>query len=76
MWARPRGSIPHTVEAQRIVQWVTGGPYGVAVEVETVIPVDDLSEPSRTPETVRYLEQVADWAEAGDVAALVRAGRV
>ncbi|HUG92469.1 MAG TPA: hypothetical protein VML55_16640 [Planctomycetaceae bacterium] len=61
---------------QRMIQWVTGGPYAVAVEVEAVFPVDDPSDACLAPETVRYLEQVADWAEAGDLAALMKAGRV
>ena len=62
--------------AQRITQWVTGGPYAAAIEVDAIFPVDDPSEPCLTPETVRFLEQVADWAEGGNVAALMRVGRV
>lgn len=61
---------------QRIIQWVAGGRYAVAVEVEAVIPIDDPSEPCLTPETVRYLEQLADRAEAGDLDALKQAGTV
>lgn len=67
---------PPADTTQRIVQWVTGGRYAVAVEVEAIIPSDDPSEPCLTPETVRYLEQVADWAEAGEVELLKKAGRV
>ena len=52
---------------QRIIQWVTGGKYAVAVEVEAVFPADDPSEPCLQPATVRYLEELADRAEAGDV---------
>ena len=66
-----------TIEArQRITQWVTGGPYAVAVEVDAIFPMDDPSEPCLTPETVRFLEQVADWAEEGNLAALMKVGRV
>jgi hypothetical protein len=68
--------MPPVEQKQRIIQWVTGGSYAVAVEVEAVFPIDDPSEPCLTPDTVRYLEQVADWAEAGDVDALKRVGTV
>jgi hypothetical protein len=61
---------------QRIIQWVVGGSYAVAVEVEAVFPPDDPSEPCLTPQTVRTLEQLAERAEAGDVEALRRAGAV
>jgi hypothetical protein len=61
---------------QRIIQWVVGGSYAVAVEVEAVFPPDDPSEPCLTPQTVRALEELAERAEAGDVGALRRAGVV
>jgi hypothetical protein len=61
---------------QRIVQWVVGGRYAVAVEVEAVFPPDDPSEPCLTPQTVRALEELAERAKAGDVDALRRAGNV
>ena len=57
-------------------QWVTGGRYAVAVEVDVVIPADDPTEPCLTPATVRHLEWIADRAEAGDLAALGAAGTV
>jgi hypothetical protein len=60
----------------RITEWVTGGPYAVAVEVEIVIFPDRLGEPYLTPETARYLEKLAQLAEAGDVEALQQAGTV
>jgi hypothetical protein len=60
----------------RIIQWVSGGKYAVAVEVEVIYPSDDPSEPCLTPATVRYLEELAERAEAGDVEALRRAGIV
>jgi hypothetical protein len=46
------------------------------VEVEAVFPADDPSEPCLTPATVRYLEELANRAEAGDVETLRRAGTV
>lgn len=58
------------------VEWVTGGLYAVAVEVEAIYPADDATEPCYTPETVRYLEQLEELADRGDVAALRRAGKV
>ena len=61
---------------QRIIQWVTGGPYAVAVEVEAVFPIDDPSEPCLSPATVRYLEELAERAESGDVDTLRKAGQV
>jgi hypothetical protein len=61
---------------QRITQWVVGGCYAVAVEVEAVFPPDDPSEPCLTPHIVRLLEELAERAEAGDVEALRRAGVV
>jgi len=69
-------AMPSQERKQRITQWVTAGPYAVAIEVDAIFPVDDPSEPCLTPETVRFLEQVADWAEGGNVAALMRVGRV
>jgi hypothetical protein len=63
------------VQGQRIVQWVTGGNYAVAVEVEAVFPPDDPSEPCLTPQTVRYLEELAERAEEGDVEARRQAGK-
>lgn len=61
---------------QRIIQWVTGGPYAVAVEVEAIFPLDDPSEPCLAPQTVRWLEELGDLAEAGDIEALRKAGQV
>ena len=65
-----------TARKQRITQWVTGGRYAVAVKVEAVYPADDPSEACLSPETVRFLEDLAERAEAGDVEALCRAGKV
>ena len=41
---------------QRIIQWVVGGNYAVAVEVEAVSPPDDPSDPCLTP-----LDGLARW---------------
>jgi hypothetical protein len=58
------------------LEWVTGGPYAVAVEVEAIYPADDTAEACYSPETIRYLEQLEELAERGDVDALRRAGKV
>jgi hypothetical protein len=50
--------------------------YVVAVDVEMVIPADDPSEPCYEPETLRYLEEVREHAQRGDVDWLTKAGKV
>ncbi len=61
---------------ERILEWVTGGSYAVAVEVDATIYPDRPAEPYLTPETVRYLERLRQLAEAGDVEALKQVGTV
>ncbi len=61
---------------ERIIEWVTGGRYAVAVEVEAIIYPDRLDAPYLTPQTVRYLEEVTKLAEAGDLEGLQKAGTV
>jgi hypothetical protein len=46
------------------------------IEVETVIPVDDPSEPCYDSETVQLLREIKDRAERGDVAWLTQKGKV
>ena len=62
--------------SQRMTEWVRGGNYAVAVEVETVFPADDPSVPCLKPETVRYLEKLTECAAAGDLDELRKAGTV
>ena len=50
--------------------------YVVAVEVELVIPDADPSEPCFEPETLRFLRDVTEHAERGDIEWLRRHGRV
>jgi hypothetical protein len=50
--------------------------YVVAVEVEMVIPVDDLSEPCYESETIQLLREIKERAERGDVAWLMQKGKV
>ncbi len=62
--------------SQRLTQWVRGGDYAVAVEVEAVFPPEDSSVPCLRPETVRYLEKLTERAAAGDLDELRKAGTV
>ena len=57
-------------------RWVQRGHYAVEVEVEVVYPADCPSEACLEPATVRWLDEVARRAEAGDLAYLQKAGRV
>ncbi|MFG0335761.1 MAG: hypothetical protein ACF8TS_20570 [Maioricimonas sp. JB049] len=50
--------------------------YVVAVDVEMVVPVEDPSEPCYEAETVRFLKQVQEYAEADDLDWLRRHGKV
>lgn len=50
--------------------------YVVAVEIELVVPDGDPSEPCFEPETLRFLREVTEHAERGDVEWLRRHGRV
>jgi hypothetical protein len=50
--------------------------YVVAVEVEMVIPADDPGEPCYEAETVRFLQEVRERAEQGDLAWLKQHGKV
>lgn len=57
-------------------RWVQRGQYAVEVEVEVVYPSDDPSEPCLEPDTVRWLAEIADRAERGDLEYLQKVGRV
>ena len=50
--------------------------FVVAVEVGAVVPADDPSEPCYEAETVRFLREVRERAEAGDEDWLRRHGKV
>lgn len=50
--------------------------YVVAVEVEMVVPPDDPSEPCYEAETVNFLREVKQRADAGDVAWLQQRGKL
>jgi hypothetical protein len=61
------------LKRQRLIQTEQ---YVVAVEVEMVIPPDDPSEPCYEPETVKFLREVQERAESGDLEWLRRHGKV
>lgn len=50
--------------------------YVVAVEVELVIPPEDPTEPCYEAETVKFLRDVKEHAERGDVSWLKQHGKV
>ena len=62
--------------SHRFTQWVRGGAYAVAVQVEAVYPPEDPSVPCLKPETVCYLEKLTERAAAGDLDELRKAGTV
>ncbi len=57
-------------------RWVQRGRYAVEIEVDVIYPDDDPAEPCLEPATVRWLDEVARRAEAGDLAFLQTVGRV
>ena len=57
-------------------RWVQRGRYAVEVEVDVVYPAESPAEPCLEPATVRWLDEVARHAEAGDLEFLQNAGRV
>ena len=57
-------------------RWVQRGQFAVEVEVEVVFPDEDADEACLEPATVRWLDEVAQRAEVGDVAFLHNVGRV
>ncbi len=63
-------------EKTRITEWITSGPYAVAVEVDATLFPERPGEPYLTPQVVRFLEQVARDARAGNLEALKKAGKV
>ena len=61
---------------ETICKWIAGGDYVVGVDVEVEYPVDAPYEPCLRPDTVRYLERLAECARRGDLESLQRAGTV
>jgi hypothetical protein len=65
-----------TEQREKRKRWVQRGDFAVEVEVEVVFPADIPSEACLDPSTVRWLDEVAQKAEQGDIEFLHRAGRV
>lgn len=65
-----------TQRREKRKRWVQRGKYAVEVEVEVVYPEDCPSEACLEPPTVRWLDEIARRAEAGDLEYLQKAGRV
>lgn len=61
---------------EKRTRWVQRGRFAVEVEVDVIYPADDPSEPCLEPRTVRWLDEVAKRAEAGDLPYLRQVGRV
>jgi hypothetical protein len=61
---------------ERRKRWVQRGDYAVEVEVEVVYPSEAPSEACLEPATVRWLDEIAQRANAGDVQYLRGVGRV
>jgi hypothetical protein len=57
-------------------RWVQRGQYAVEVEVEVLYPDDAPEEATLEPKTLRFLDEVAQHAAAGDLAFLRKVGRV
>lgn len=57
-------------------RWVQRGQFAVEVEVEVVFPADDPAEACLEPQTVRWLDEIAQRAQQGDVDYLRKVGRV
>lgn len=57
-------------------RWIQRGEYVVEVEVEVVYPEDDPTEPCLEPATIRWIDEIAQRAEQGDVEYLRSVGRV
>jgi hypothetical protein len=61
---------------ERRKRWVSRGRYAVEVEVEVIYPEEDPSVACLEPATLRWLDEVARRAEAGDVPYLRSIGKV
>ena len=57
-------------------RWIQRGEYAVEVDVEVVYPEDDPTEPCLEPATIRWIDEIAQRAEQGDVEYLRSVGRV
>jgi len=63
-------------EKTKLTEWVAGDRYVVAVEIEATLFPERPGELFLSPQTVRFLEQVARDARACNVEALKKVGKV
>jgi len=64
------------ITRRKITEWVSDGPYAVAVEIEAQFLPNQPDVALLAPDTVRFLEKVADDARKGDLEALRKVGKV
>ena len=57
-------------------RWVQRGQFAVEVEVDVIFPADLPNEPCLEPQTVRWLDEIAQKAQQGDLDYLRKVGRV
>lgn len=60
----------------KIERWVHGKLCAIRVEVEAVIPDAEPSEPCLEMEAIRWLHQLHQWADAGEIEELEKHGTV
>jgi len=60
----------------RVVEWIYSGRCAVRVELPAVVPEEDPTEPCFEPPTVKLLDRLQQWADAGDVEELAKHGDV
>jgi hypothetical protein len=60
----------------RVTKWIHGRLCVVRVEADAIIPDADPSEPCLEPHTLKWLDQLQELADEGDVDALAKAGEV
>ncbi len=65
-----------TAKRITIPRWIHAGPCVVRVDVEALLLPDCPDEPSLTPQTVRWLEQLQKLADDGKIDELARHGTV
>ena len=61
---------------ERRKRWVQRGEYAVEVEVDVIYPDESSEEACLEPATVRWLDEIAQRVERGDIKYLQTVGRV
>ena len=60
----------------KITRWIHGRTCVVRVEVDAITPDGDLSEPCLEPQTVRWLDELQQKTDAGNIDELDKLGEV